>query len=259
MKLTLLYFSPTHTTKKIVSAVGKVLFEKFLCHTEIVDLTPAAAREREYAFGEEDIVVFGAPVYGGRVPPLLMPVLSNLRGNGARAVVLSVYGNRDYDDALLETKDIFERQGFTVCAAGAFIGEHSYSAKVGGGRPDRDDIVAAQSFGILAAVKVKAAKPIAKPVRGNRPYKELGPFMTAPKPAPELDAEKCTHCGKCISVCPVNNLTADLKDGGKCIACAACVKLCPQGARAFMDEHIAAVREKLEKNCTARRAPEFFV
>ena len=50
MKLTLLYFSPTHTTKKIVSAVGKVLFEKFLCHTEIVDLTPAAAREREYAF-----------------------------------------------------------------------------------------------------------------------------------------------------------------------------------------------------------------
>ena len=43
MKLTLLYFSPTHTTKKIVSAVGKVLFEKFLCRTEVVDLTPALA------------------------------------------------------------------------------------------------------------------------------------------------------------------------------------------------------------------------
>ena len=130
---------------------------------------------------------------------------------------------------------------------------------MGGGRPDRDDIVAAQSFGIVAAVKVKAGKPIAKPLRGNRPYKELGAFMTAPKHAPALDAEKCTHCGKCVSVCPVNNIAADLTDRGACIACAACVKFCPQKARAFADEHIAAVREKLEKNCTARRSPEFFV
>ena len=259
MRLTLMYFSPTHATKKIVSAVGKVFFERMLCETRIADITPLAARMRGYAFGEDDVLIFGAPVYGGRVPPLLVPFLRGLSGNGARAVALSVYGNRDYDDALAETRDLLEEAGFAVSAAAAFIGEHSYSAKVGGGRPDRDDIVAAQSFGILAGVKVKAAKPIAKPVRGNRPYKELGPFMTAPKPAPELDAEKCTHCGKCISVCPVNNLTADLKDGGKCIACAACVKFCPQRAREFADEHIAAVREKLEKNCTARRSPEFFV
>lgn len=259
MKLTLMYFSPTHTTKKVVGAVGKVLFEKFLCHTEVVDLTPALAREREYVFGEDDVVVFGAPVYGGRVPPLLAPVLSKLQGNGARAVVLSVYGNRDYDDALLETADIFTERGFLVCAAGAFIGEHSYSDKVGSGRPDRDDIVAAQSFGIIAAVKVKAGKPIAKPLHGNRPYKELGASMTAPKPAPALDAERCTRCGRCVSVCPVNNIAADLTDRGACIACAACVKFCPQRAREFADKHIAAVREKLEKNCTARRSPEFFV
>ncbi len=259
MKLTLMYFSPTHTTKKIVSAVGKVLFEKFLCHTEVVDLTLALAREREYRFGEEDIVVFGAPVYGGRVPPLLSPVLSKLQGNGARAIVLSVYGNRDYDDALLETADIFTEKGFLVCAAAVFIGEHSYSDKVGGGRPDRDDIVAAQSFGLLAAVKVRAGKPIEKTLRGNRPYKELSAFIAAPGPAPALNAEKCTRCGKCVSVCPVNNIAADLADGGKCIACAACVKFCPQGARAFADGHIAAVREKLEKSCMARRSPEFFV
>lgn len=134
MKLTLMYFSPTHTTKKVVGAVGKVLFEKFLCHTEVVDLTPALAREREYVFGEDDVVVFGAPVYGGRVPPILAPVLSKLQGNGVRAVVLSVYGNRDYDDALLETADIFTEKGSRL-RGGAFIGEHSYSDKVGGGRP----------------------------------------------------------------------------------------------------------------------------
>jgi len=83
--------------------------------------------------------------------------------------------------------------------------------------------------------------------------------MTAHKPAPALDAEKCTRCGRCVSVCPVNNIAADLTDRGACIACAACVKFCPQRAREFADKHIAAVREKLEKNCTARRSPEFFV
>ena len=258
MKLTLLYFSPTHTTKKIVGAVGKVLFEKFLCRTEIVDLTVPEAREQEYSFEKDDIVVFGAPVYAGRIPQLLLPVLGKIRGNGARAVVLSVYGNRDYDDALLETSDIFTAQGFLVCAAGAFIGEHSYSDAVGRGRPDRDDIVAAQSFGLIAGVKVKAGVPVRKAIRGNRPYKPLHAAGEA-KRAPAADPLKCVHCGKCIAVCPVGNYSPDLADMGRCIACAACVKLCPQGARAFSDPHIAQVREMLEQNCKTRRSPEFFV
>ena len=106
MRLTLMYFSPTHATKKIVSAVGKVFFERMLCETRIADITPLAARMRGYAFGEDDVLIFGAPVYGGRVPPLLVPFLRGLSGNGARAVALSVYGNRDYDDALAETRDL---------------------------------------------------------------------------------------------------------------------------------------------------------
>ena len=47
MKLTLMYFSPTHTTKKIVSAVGKVFFEKLLCETAVADITPRAAPMRD--------------------------------------------------------------------------------------------------------------------------------------------------------------------------------------------------------------------
>ena len=62
--LTMMYFSPTRTTKKIVSAIGKTFFEKMLCKTNIVDLTPLVARMRTYSFCEEDVVIFGAPVSG---------------------------------------------------------------------------------------------------------------------------------------------------------------------------------------------------
>lgn len=259
MQLTLMYFSPTHTTRKIVAAIGKKFFENMLSKTQIIDLTPLAARLRAYTFGEEDVVVFGAPVYGGRVPALLQGVFENMRGNGARAVAVSVYGNRDYDDALLETCDLLGGCGFKVCAAAAFIGEHSYSDKVGTGRPDTDDLLAADAFAIAAYEKIMRGEPIRKKLKGNRPYKERSAFLLAPKKAPVLNAEKCVRCGACVGSCPVCNISADLKDGGRCIACAACVKGCPKGARAFSDAGILAAKEKLEANCAARRSPEFFL
>ncbi len=258
MRLTLMYFSPTHATKKIVSAVGKVFFERMLCETRIADITPLAARMRGYAFGEDDVLIFGAPVYGGRVPPLLVPFLRGLSGNGARAVALSVYGNRDYDDALAETRDLLEEAGFAVSAAAAFIGEHSYSDKVGTSRPAADDLVAASSFALGAYENVLSGKGITKRMKGA-PYKAYSPFLLSPKTMPAPDAEKCTRCGKCISVCPVCNIAADLTDLGRCVACAACVKFCPAGARSFTDEGVLAAKERLEKNCTARRNPEFFL
>ena len=259
MKLTMMYFSPTHTTKKTVSAVGKIFFEKLLCETRIVDLTSLAARTREYAFDEEDVLIFGVPVYGGRIPPLLHSFLSRISGNGAKAVILTVYGNRDYDDALLELYDLMTQQNFVVCAAGAFVGQHSYSEKVGAGRPDVEDLLAAATFGLAAYEKVVAGKAVAKKIRGGRPYKEYSPSILKPRRAPSEDPAKCIGCGKCIEVCPVCNLDAERHDSGRCIGCAACVRFCPAGARKFNDENIMKAKDWLEANCLVRRMPEFFI
>ncbi len=258
-KLSLMYFSPTHSTKKIVSAVGKVFFEKLLCETTILDLTKLAARSRDYVFEEEDIVVFGAPVYGGRLPQLLVPLLQNCEGNGAKAIVVSVYGNRDYDDALLESCDLFTDRGFVVCAAAAFIGQHSYTSKVGTNRPDAEDLLAAQTFAIAAFNNVMSGSKVRKRLRGNRPYKELSATMRSNKQPPSVDNGRCVHCGNCIAVCPVCNIGKNLETFDRCIGCGACVRFCPAGARSFSDPNIIAAREKLEQNCTVRRWPEFFI
>ena len=257
MKLVLMYFSPTHSTKKIVARIGKVFFEKLLCETKPVDLTKLAVRMRACPFDKEDVLVFGAPVYAGRLSVCVSDYIKTLQGNGARAVAVSVYGNRDFDDALLETCDLLTERGFTVCAAGAFIGEHSYTSAVGTGRPDTDDLLAADAFAIAAYEKVASGIAVRKKIPGNFPYKPLP--QAGPKVMPAVDLTKCVHCDTCISVCPVCNIAADLSDLGRCIGCAACVRFCPQSARSFKDEGIARVAKKLEETCSQRRSPKFFL
>ena len=83
------------------------------------------------------------PVYAGRVAPIALQRIRRLKGENAPVVLVAVYGNRDYEDALVELRDETTCLGFTPLAAGAFIGEHSYSRPgmpVAEGRPDANDL-----------------------------------------------------------------------------------------------------------------------
>ncbi|MDD3739077.1 MAG: EFR1 family ferrodoxin [Lentimicrobiaceae bacterium] len=45
--------------------------------------------------------------------------------------------------------------------------------------------------------------------------------------------EKCTDCGKCIRICPVNNIkyeNGEIIFGDKCVACLSCYHRCPEKA-----------------------------
>ena len=47
------------------------------------------------------------PVYAGRIPNLLLlKYLTSVKGNDALAVPIVLFGNRNYDDALIELRDI---------------------------------------------------------------------------------------------------------------------------------------------------------
>jgi len=176
-------------------------------------------------------------------------------------VVISVYGNRDYDDALLEMKDILSERGFNVIAAGAFIGEHTYSKNVGGGRPDEKDMDYADKLAEAIVNKINSindGEAIGDfNVAGNTPYKER---KAGAKFAPVTN-ENCIKCGICVKRCPVDAIPSEdptRSDEEICIRCSACIKYCPQNARSYepgkMDQTVAW----LEANFTARREPEIF-
>ena len=97
------------------------------------------------------------------------------------AVIVAVYGNRAYEDALIEMKDVVTELGFKPVAAGAFVGEHSFANeefKIANGRPDADDLDQAAAFGKNIAEKlagVSSSELDAIEVPGDRPYKDRRP------------------------------------------------------------------------------------
>jgi ferredoxin len=228
---------------------------------------PSARNERA-SFLRGNIVVFGVPVYGGRVPKVLLEYMRTVRGNGALAIAVVVYGNRDYDDALIELTDLLESQGFLVVAAAAFIGEHSYSKVIAQRRPDGADMALATEFAARVSRKISGTIPIEKVIaKGNRPYRDLPVSRNAKGEPIDLSNTKpttssaCIECKECVDVCPMGSIERNDVSNivGACIRCNACVKACPSEAKYFSDSNYLTVKGWLEAHCSQRRTPEFFL
>ena len=76
-------------------------------------------------FSKEDLCIIGVPSFGGRVPAIALERIKALSGNNATAILITVYGNRAYEDTLIELEDTLIEKNFTCQAAIAAVAEHS--------------------------------------------------------------------------------------------------------------------------------------
>jgi len=270
MNINTMYFSPTDTTKRVVSQIAKKISENLDSKIEInnIDFTLPIARKEPVAFIDKDLVIIGVPVYAGRVPNVLLKHLDLIRGNGALAIAVVVYGNRNYDDALIELKDILELGGFKVIAGGAFIGEHSFSDILAKNRPDEKDMTIISDFANQISKKLaNQDQAVAITVGGNKPYRKYyiprnnnDEPVDIRKVTPKTDGN-CIDCKLCVKVCPMGSVDNDdvSKLNGICIKCGACVKKCPVGAKYYDDEDYLRHKHELEVEYISRREPELFI
>lgn len=259
----LIYFSPTGTTRRVIETIAQ---GAQIVTAEHVDLTSPDAEKRKLPKMSDELAIIGSPVYGGRLPTDVNARLRGLRGDDAPAVVVVVYGNRAYEDALLELRDLALRAGFKPVAAGAFIGEHSYSnaaTPIAAGRPDVEDLREAKQFGKRIYSKLRDMRTLNAvallQVPGDFPYKER---RTLSNICPLTHEKLCARCEKCASVCPTGAITVGdtvMTDPNLCIRCCACVKTCFTGARMMEDSRIRLVAERLSMNCRERKEPETYL
>jgi ferredoxin/protein involved in ribonucleotide reduction len=266
-KINAIYFSATGTTEKLVKKLSYELSNKLKSEVNFLNFTLAEARKKSHFFDKNDFVIVGLPVYAGRVPNVLLSFVNSLKANGALAVAVVVYGNRNYDDALIELKDILETNQFKVIAAGAFIGEHSFSKTLAEGRPDDNDLTVASDFANQIYEKISALNYKNIEVKGNKPYRTYykpkdaqGNYVDIRKVTPKTN-ENCTNCKLCASVCPMGSIDYDNVSqlNGICIKCGACIKKCPVNAKYYDDENYLNHKCELEIEYADRKEPELFI
>ena len=142
MRIFEIIFSPTGGTQKcadiFAAAFGK--------EVELIDLTDFSYDFTATDITSEDVCIIAAPAFGGRIPEVAVNRLKLIKGNGAKAILIAVYGNREFDDCLVEMQDIASENGFVPVAGAGAIAEHSLIRKFGAGRPDASDIEEFASF-----------------------------------------------------------------------------------------------------------------
>jgi len=263
--VTLAYYSPTKTTRTILQGIAEGLKADSV---QDMDLTLPEAKTKPLDSKLEDLVILGVPVYEGRVAKTAIPRLQQLKADKTPAVVVVLYGNRDFEDALLELGDLAADQGFIPIAGGAFIGEHSFATDtrpMANGRPDAPDLAKAREFGANIRTKLDKLASMDDVTKvdlpGNTPYIFRDRSPLADRAATTI-VETCTLCGTCAALCPVGAITIEdtvLTDNMDCTLCCACVKGCPTDSRVVDDPTVNKIANWVSKNFQARREPETFL
>lgn len=247
-KVSVVYFSPTENTKKTLKAMA----EEIGNNVEEFDLT-CPKEDQRVQFGKDDFVIFGAPVYGGRIPEVARERLEDINGENTPCLVVVSFGNRDYDDALLELSDLVKKHGFVVKGAAAVVGRHTYG-EIQTERPDEADLNQDREFAAAAAKKPEDALELVIP--GNTPYKEGG---KGGKFRPQT-SEACVKCGLCVKKCPVQAIGADcVTISDSCIACFRCIRKCPVQAKNMDTEEYQAFAKLFTEKLRERKENEFFL
>ena len=256
-KVTEVFFSPTYSTERIVRLIGEAWEET---HQEI-DLSRIPKEGEVHEFGAQDLVIFGVPSYGGRVPAPAAERFRNLKGQKTPIILLTAFGNRDYDDTLLEMKDLAEEQGFVPAAAVAAGAEHSIMRQYAEGRPDSRDKSELTDFSVKIREKIEQTEDTERvselSVKGNRPYREYNGVPMKPSAG-----KQCKKCGLCARLCPAGARPAEHPEETvkkMCISCMRCIAVCPEHARSISRPMLLAASMKLKKECSERKRNELII
>ena len=250
MGLKKIIFSATGGTEKVADILIKGLDES----AEKIDLLDRNREFSKICLQKDDVCMLAVPSYGGRVPKEAAERIARIKGNGAKAILLVVYGNREYDDTLLELKEVAKKSGFLPVVAVAAVAEHSIMHQFAKGRPDKQDREELLSY--VQFIRERIENPKLFKVPGKKPYRAYGKIPLKPQ-----IKRTCNHCGKCAKECPAGAISMGeyIKlDKNLCISCMRCVAVCPRHARKLSPVLVKLASHKLKKVCRKRKKNEIY-
>lgn len=246
-----IYFSPTGGTKRAAEFVAQTINKDYVNIDFIKNPNP------EFCPTSKDLCIIAAPSFGGRIPAVCTELFSKIRGNGAKCVLIVVFGNRAVDDALAELSDIAKKNGFVVIAAIEAVAEHSLARIYANGRPDNKDIEELTGFGQKIKSKFLNGDISVIAVPGARPYKQVKAM-----PMELVLSDACINCKTCAKECPVGAISLEkvnIYDKEKCFSCLHCVSVCPSKARHNSPETTKMFENRLRERCIQRKRNRLYI
>lgn len=230
----ILYFTGTGNSKFVADYLAEKLNDSIISLNNVIKNNEMLVCESEKPY----IIV--APIYAWRLPAVVEETIKNAQLNGCKNVYCIVTMGENSGNADKYIKRIITDKGmiFAGYIGVAMQNNYLFMEKM----PKPKDAAKALNKIIpkldMITEAVKLAKPLKKDDKTAFAFFMSGAvnsgfnkFMVKKQ---ELKADKdCISCGKCVSLCPVNNIEIiDRKPTfkGNCCGCLSCLHHCPKQA-----------------------------
>lgn len=246
----ILYFSGTGNSKYVAEKIADKL------HDETFSINDAVKTKTAANLMNADKLVFVTPTYAWRIPHVVSDWI--LRGNfnvHAKVWFVMTCGG-DISNAAKYNKKISEKKNFEYMGTMQIVMPENYIAMFDvPGKEESLKIIKNSESEVEKAINCIAHDTCFPKLNKNLYDK----FMSGPvnkifysmyvKSDKFFASDKCIGCGKCVSVCPLNNI--ELVDGkpqwGKdCTHCMACICYCPTCAIEYGDGSKKRIRYNIE-------------
>ena len=248
MSLHVFCFSPAGSTRRVAEAAAAAWGGQPVWH----DLGRTAVRAGMKVQPQDECII-AVPCFSGRVPPVIAERIASLRGNGARTLTMVTFGNRGYEDSLLELTDLASAAGFQAAGAAAIVARHSLAPRIASGRPSAGDLSAVAEF----ARRARASRGSTVRPEGHRPYRPYSRLGCAP-----VSGAGCTSCKICADACPTGAIRRSAgapADISKCMGCMSCIQVCPRQSRSLPQEFQRQIAARLAQTAAGRARSAFFL
>lgn len=250
-KAVIFYFSGTGNTWWVAKNIGRKLRESAM-KVRTVSIESLTIGEANKLISASDMVGFGYPIYCSDIPQNMKEFMKKIRAEEEKKAFVfctqesfSGDGSRVATEFLSHTHldiqySMHINMPNNITAAVSPLG-YKYSPK------EQNELLKKAAERIDKFVYY-ILEDIPGVVGFNKAAKALGsvqrmPYRKLYKKAKHMISfsPKCTHCGYCESICPVDNITVTAIGNityNKCIQCMRCYNYCPHTAiRVFGVEH----------------------